>query len=141
MLWGMQRKIAGGALWTLTGALLAVSVLGMASIGFLLLIPGLGLLAIAASLKAPGQWTAAVGAGAAFVAVGLINALDSTPQCTAAGTADPPQPGIPQSCQDGGGFFGELLIGLGVAAMLVAVAARLWMSRRPGEPNVANVTT
>lgn len=136
----MQRKIAGGALWTVTGAVLTVCVLGMASIGILLVIPGLGLLAIAASLKAPGRWTVAVGAGAAFVVVGLINALDSTPQCTANGTADPPQPGIPQSCQDGGGS-GELLVVLGAAAILLAAAARLWMSRRSGEPKVASVTT
>ena len=125
----------GPLLWFLWGALLGFGVLGILSIGIVLLLVGLGLLVPLVRGDVPGKWMALVGAAtpwAIFALQGIIN-----PDCTSGSASITPSGEERFTCDvtsSTTGFVTFLAICVGV--MVVGLVG--FLRSRRGKPTIRN---
>ncbi len=98
----LSRYAAGGVLWAAASALVALGVLGAASIGLFILPFGLLGVAILAMRETPNPWGAGIGPAVLLATIGLIDLLDGVPECTGEGVMYPPAFDTPSRCESGG---------------------------------------
>ena len=125
----------GPLLWFLWGALMGFGMLGILSIGIVLLLVGLGLLVPLVRGDVPGRWMALVGAAAPWAIFALERIF--SPDCTSGSASVTPSGEERFTCDvtsSSTGFVTFLVICAGV----MAVGLVLFIRARRGNPTIRN---
>jgi len=125
----------GPLLWFLSGALMGFGVLGILSIGVVLLLVGLALLVPLVRGDVPGKWMALVGTAATWAIFALQRII--SPECSSGSASITPSGEERFTCDVTSSSTGFVTF-LVICACVMAVGLVLFLRARRGNPTIRN---